>query len=44
MDIQAPSEGGVNIEYFESSESMEGFEQVRNWLNYYCKKVSIVKT
>lgn len=42
--LQAPSRGNTtNMEYFKSPESMQGFEQVRQWLEFFCKKVSIVK-
>lgn len=39
MTLQTPL-GPTNFTFFESEESVEGFEQVRKWLNYYCKKVS----
>lgn len=39
MALQKPL-GFTNSKYFESPESLEGFEQVRTWLSYYCKKVS----
>lgn len=34
-------DGGPNVEFFQSPESMQGFEQVRQWLQKNCKKVSI---
>lgn len=34
-------DGGPNTEFFQSPESMQGFEQVRQWLQKNCKKVSI---
>lgn len=34
-------DGGPNIEFFQSAESMAGFETVRLWLMKNCKKVRI---
>lgn len=34
-------DGSPNVEYFQSPEVMQGFEQVRQWLQKNCKKVSI---
>lgn len=34
-------DGGPNVEFFQSPEIMQGFEQVRQWLQKNCKKVSI---
>lgn len=36
-----PHNGGPEIRFFESSQSMEQFDQVAKWLKYFCKKVSI---
>lgn len=33
-------DGGPNIEFFQSPESMQGFETIRLWLQKNCKKVS----
>lgn len=35
-------DGGPNIEFFQSSESMAGFETIRQWLMKNCKKVMCV--
>lgn len=32
-------DGGPNIDFFQSAESMQGFEQIRSWLTKNCKKV-----
>lgn len=32
-------DGSPNVEYFQSPEVMQGFEQVRQWLQKNCKKV-----
>lgn len=34
-------DGSPNAEFFQSPEVMQGFEQVRQWLQKNCKKVSI---
>lgn len=34
-------DGGPNIDFFQSPESMQGFEIVRQWLQKNCKKVSL---
>lgn len=34
-------DGGPNIEFFQSPESMQGFETIRLWLQKNCKKVSL---
>lgn len=36
-------DGGPNAEFFQSPEMMQGFEQVRQWLQKNCKKVSIFR-
>lgn len=33
------NDGGPNIEFFHSNESMQGFETVRQWLQKNCKRV-----
>lgn len=35
-------DGGPNTEFFQSPESMQGFETVRQWLQKNCKKVSVL--
>ena len=32
-------DGGPNLEYFQSPETLQGFETVRLWLAKTCKKV-----
>lgn len=32
-------DGGPNIDFFQSTESLQGFENVRLWLQKNCKKV-----
>lgn len=34
-------DGGPNVEFFQSPESMQGFETVRQWLQKNCKKVCV---
>lgn len=42
MSLLGPKkDGGPNVEFFQSPESMQGFDQVRQWLQKNCKKVSI---
>lgn len=36
-------DGGPNVEFFQSPEIMQGFEQVRQWLQKNCKRVSILR-
>lgn len=43
MALSPPFRGGPNIEFFESPESIMGFEKVLQWLNYFCKKVSMTR-
>lgn len=35
-------DGSPNIEFFNSAESLQGFETIRLWLQKNCKKVCIV--
>lgn len=35
-------DGGPNVEFFQSPESMQGFEAVRQWLQRNCKKVCVI--
>lgn len=42
MALLAPKkDGSPNADFFQSPESMQGFEQVRQWLQKNCKKVRI---
>lgn len=34
-------DGGPNAEFFQSAESLQGFETIRQWLQKNCKKVSV---
>lgn len=34
-------DGGPNVEFFQSAESMAGFETIRQWLMKNCKKVCV---
>lgn len=34
-------DGGPNAEFFQSPESMQGFEAIRQWLQKNCKKVNL---
>lgn len=34
-------DGSPNIEFYNSPESLQGFESIRLWLQKNCKKVSI---
>lgn len=35
------NDGGPNIDFFHSTESMQGFETVRQWLQKNCKRVCV---
>lgn len=42
MSLLVPKkDGGPNVEFFQSPESIQGFEQIRQWLHKTNKKVSI---
>lgn len=40
VSLGPKKDGGPNIEFFQSSESLQGFENVRIWLQKNCKKVN----
>lgn len=40
--IGPKKDGGPNVEYFQSPESLSQFDQIRVWLQKNCKKVSIL--
>lgn len=42
--IGPKKDGGPNIEFFQSSESLAQFDQIRVWLQKNCKKVGIIQT
>lgn len=42
VSLGPKKDGGPNIDFFQSPESMQGFEIVRQWLQKNCKKVSLV--
>lgn len=39
--IGPKKDGGPNVEFFQSPESLTQFDQIRVWLQKNCKKVSI---
>jgi hypothetical protein len=39
--IGPKKDGGPNVDYFQSSESLSQFDQIRVWLQKNCKKVTI---
>lgn len=40
VSLGPKKDGGPNIEFFQSSESLHGFETIRLWLQKNCKKVT----
>lgn len=40
MNLGPKKDGSPNLEFFQSSESLQGFETVRLWLQKHHKKVS----
>lgn len=40
MILEPKKDGSPNVEFFQSSESLQGFENVRLWLQKHHKKVS----
>lgn len=40
VSLGPKKDGGPNIEFFQSPETMQGFEVVRQWLQKNCKKVT----
>lgn len=40
VSLGPKKDGGPNIEFFQSPETMQGFEIIRQWLQKNCKKVS----
>lgn len=42
VSLGPKKDGGPNVEFFQSPESMQGFETIRQWLQKNCKKVSSV--
>lgn len=38
MSIQARTEGGPNLKFYESAEALQQFEFVKHWLVKQCKK------
>lgn len=43
VSLGPKKDGGPNVEFFQSPESMQGFEKIRQWLQKNCKKVSVVR-
>lgn len=41
VSLGPKKDGGPNVEFFQSPESMQGFEIIRQWLQKNCKKVSL---
>lgn len=41
MNLGPKKDGSPNIDFFQSSESLQGFETVRLWLQKHHKKVSV---
>lgn len=41
VSLGPKKDGGPNAEFFQSPESMQGFEAIRQWLQKNCKKVSV---
>lgn len=41
MSLAPKKDGGPNIDFFQSSESMQGFETIRLWLMKNYKKVRV---
>lgn len=44
MNLGPKKDGSPNIDFFQSSESLQGFESVRSWLQKNSKKVSEKKS
>lgn len=43
VSLGPKKDGNPNVEFFQSPESMQGFETIRVWLQKNCKKVSVPK-
>lgn len=42
VSLGPKKDGGPNIDFFQSPESMQGFETIRLWLQKNCKKVCVL--
>lgn len=41
MAQSPPNNGGSNTEFFRSDESMQGFEKIIRWLEYFCSEATV---